>query len=106
MEQYDRRHNDEVNRKWANILDYFDAHKEDIISGMTGGVKVRELITACVIFGSIIMGMTVFILDQHAEHPHKNAVHKDEFHRAMDKTNAHLGRLEHKLDRIIERGNK
>ena len=100
--QYDRRHNDELSRKLANILDYFDVHKEDIIAGMTSGVKLRELVGAGVVFGSIMMGMMVFILDQHAEHPHKNALHKDEFRRFADQTNAREARIEAKLDRVIE----
>ena len=104
MDHPERRANEEVNRKLLNILDYFDLHKEEIINGLTAGVKVRELIAAGVIFGSVIMGMNVFILNQHSEHPHKGAVHKDEFHRANELTHSHLVRLEEKLDRIIESG--
>lgn len=102
--EHDRRINDEVTRKVVNVLDYLDQHKESIVDSMTSGVKIRELIAAGFIFGGTIMGMTVFMLNQHAEHPHKGAVHKTEFHRAMDAQRKQLDDLAGKLDRIIERG--
>lgn len=99
----ERRRYGEVERRIVHILDYFDQHKESIVERMTNGVRLRELIVACFVFGTTIMGMNVYLLNEHANQPHKDAVHKSDFNRAMDKTSQQLHRLEEKIDRLVER---
>ncbi|MCB1675208.1 MAG: hypothetical protein KDI01_02895 [Halioglobus sp.] len=110
----ERREHSEVEKRLIDLLVYFDEHKETIIERLTsGGVRVREGVAALLLCMSMMMGMVVYLFDQHASQPHANAVHKADFNRAMDgvtrkletieaKTERRFESLERKLDRLIE----
>lgn len=111
---HDRRQHSEVERRLLDLLEYVDENKETIIERLTsGGVRVREGVAALLICMSMMMSMTVYLLRDHASQPHAQAVHKNDFNRAMDgvtrkletmesKNERRLESLERKIDRLIE----